>query len=467
MSRQGFIRFALGPLLLACTVCVGCGGGSDSSTTGGSSRIISLDGAEYLLTMSTPTMCFDRCEGLQSLGDINQDGYPDLVVALNRKGSSGAATEHTWIEAYSGRDGDLLWSLQGKYDSDPQHGYCLGPIAVLEDLDGDGIRDVYCREAYYQKTGFLISGRLGNVLGRYPIERKPYFILPMRCQDFNADGVPDLLFSSNAGPLAVTILSGKDLSELARLDELWPEASDARIQWVLSDYHDENGDKIRDCLVRQRSPRKADDSSSSYKYAVLDGTSFAVLRTFESPLPRATATTFFAATADLNGDRVGDFVFSSGAGGGPEGRQSLLRAVSGADGVVIWDVHGNQVGGGTESWSVDTRTGERKSLGKDIGFGNSVATVIDLDGDQVDDIVTLANSASADGTRPAVLAISGQSGEIISAQELGNRQGRLRRDGQMTLLQMNSTDEAPAIAVAAYSPDGETVLTIFDFTPAR
>lgn len=470
MSRQRVIRPALGALLLACLACVGCGSGYseiDSSTASGSSRIISLGGAQYLLRTSASAMYYDRCEGLQPLGDINEDGYPDVVVALNRKGAS-APVEHTWIEAYSGRDGDLLWSLQGKYDRDPQRSYRLGSVAVLKDLDGDGVRDVYCLEAHNKRSAFLISGRTGGVLGRYPIQRKPYFGLPIRCQDFNGDGVPDLLFSSDASPLTITILSGKDLVELAQLDNLWPQAGNVRIEWVLSIYHDENGDEIRECLVRRMLPRKADNSPATYEYVVLDGESFAVLRTFESPRPRVTAKTFFAVADDLNGDGVGDFVFSSGAGGGLEGRQSLLRAVSGMDGAVIWDVGGNQVGVGAEVWSVDVKTGERKSLGRDVGFGNPIVVVPDLDGDRVDDIAALADSASARGTRPGVLMISGETGTIISTRALEGQQGRLMRGGQMIpLLQVSSAQESPAITVTARSPNGDTVLAIFDTTSSE
>ena len=363
MSRREIPRLILALLLLALPLWLGCGGGEfggDRTKKAGSARTIGLDGADHLLTRSGATMHVHRSCGLESLGDIDDDGHPDLVAALNRKGSS-APSERTWIEAYSGKNGKLLWSLQGKYDRDPKIGYRLGPIATVDDLDGDKVRDVYCQEAHGGRTAFLISGRTGKILGRHPIERKPGFAVPMRSRDCNSDGVPDLVFSRDSDPLVVVVLSGKDLAELERIEDVWSESESGYPQWVLPKYHDDNADGVADCLVRE-------EVAGTYKYAVLDGKTFAVLRKFESPRPRVGSKTFFAIVDDINGDRVGDLVLSSGSGGGPEGKQSLLRAVSGADGTVFWDVGGDQVGPGIEVFSVDTGTGEQKSLGRDVGF---------------------------------------------------------------------------------------------------
>ena len=472
MSLQKTVRFVLGVLLLGCPAYVGCGDGGDGGGSGGSggtdwevglpkdggsSRVIALDGAEYLLQTSAAVMHVNRASGLQPLGDIDNDGYPDLVVALNRKGSS-APSEHTWIEAYSGDDGKLLWSLQGKHDRDPKISYRYGPIAVVEDLDGDGIRDVYCREDWSKRTAFLISGREGKILGRYPIQRKGWFALPIRCQDCDSDGIPDLLFSKGGKPLTISVLSGKGLAELDELGDLWPEAGKGDIHWVLPTYHDDNSDGVADCLVRR-------SWQTTCEYAVLDGKSFAVLRTFESPRPRVGAKTFFASVDDVNGDQIGDFVFSSGAGGGPEGRKTLLRAVSGADGAVVWDVAGDQIGGGAKISSINSRTGEKKSLGQDIGFGNAVTTAPDLNGDGVADVAVSTDSGAPDGAKPAVLIVSGKTGEIISTLTPSAGAASLMRGNQVIRLRPKSKPESLVIAAFARSPNGDATLAIIQGDP--
>ena len=465
LARRRIQLFVTG-LLLACPACVGCGDHSSatkSSSPGGSSQIVTLAGAEYLLKARGAMQALDRCNGLQPIDDIDGDGQPDLVVALNRKGSS-APAEHTWIEAYSCRSGDRLWSLQGHYDRDPQKGYQLGPISVIGDVDGDAVSDIYCREAYHRRMAMIISGREGKILGRYPLERKPEFELPIRCQDFNGDGVPDLLFSRRDGrPLELTVLSGKDLAALAEKKPLWPEAGNHRVEWVISIYHDENGDKIGDCLVRRMLPNQGEAAPQAvFQYAILDGANFALIRTFKSSRPRVTAKTFFACIGDLNGDHVGDFVFSSGAGAGPKGRQSLLQAVSGADGAVVWDVGGDQVGVGDKSWSVDAKTGEKHVLAPDVRFGNPLVVIPDFDGDGIEDIAVLTDAGSSDGKRPAVLMVSGKTGKIISARTPEDRRCHLQRGGQMVRLHGSPTNQLVTIAVSARSQSGDAVLAIFE-----
>ncbi len=462
MSRLRTLRLRLIIISLACMSWLGCGGGefdADRLKKAGSARAIALDGAEYILKRSGATTHGSGPSGLQSLGDIDYDGHPDLVLALNRKGSS-APSEHTWIEAYSGKNGKLLWSLQGKYDRDPKIGYRLGAIAAIDDLDGDDVRDVYSQEAHGKRTALLISGRSGKILGRYPTERKRGFDLPIRWRDCNSDGVPDLVFSRDSDPLEVVVLSGKDLAELERIEDVWSEATSGYPQWVLPKYHDDNADGVADCLVRE-------EVAGTCKYAVLDGKTFTVLRAFESPRPRIGAKTFFAIVDDINGDQVGDLVLSSGAGGGPEGKQTLLRALSGADGTVLWDVGGDQVGPGVEVFTVDAGTDEKKSLGRDVGFGNAVSTAPDMNGDGVTDLAVLTDAGASDGAQAAILIISSKTGDVISVLNAGGRQGKLMRGNQMIRLQPKSGSKSLVIAAYARSSEGNALVAILTAKPSK
>jgi hypothetical protein len=297
------------------------------------------------------------------------------------------------------------------------------------------------------------------MLGRYAIERRPDYDLPKRVHDMNSDGVPDLIFSSDVQPLCVTVLSGKDLATLGQLENLWPEAGGG-VEWAMSVYHDDNGDGIPESLVRRRTPGKTSDSRASWEYAVLDGQTFGVLRTFQSPRPRVGAKTFFATVPDVNGDAVGDFVFSCGAGGGPTGDQSLLRAVSGADGAVMWDVGGHEMGEGVEVWRMDVRSGEKESLGRDVGFGHAVVAGPDLDEDDMGDLAVLAEAVY--DARPAVLVVSGKTGELISVLAPDDGQGQLRYSTEMIRLDPRSTPDMLTVAAWARSPEGDATVAILE-----
>ncbi len=455
MLQLSVRRVGLCAILWSCAACMGCSGGgsgdSDLVERDGASRVITLDGAKGLLTVSAATMTASRATGLRPLGDIDGDGFPDLAVALNRKGSPRPA-EHTWLEAYSGSSGKLLWSLQGKHNRDPKINYRWGPFAVIADITRDGIPDIYCQEGYSKRSAFLISGRTGDILGRHAVERRAEFGLPIRCMDFDADGTLDLLFSRPAKSLAITVLSGKNLSKIKTFTVSWPE-NGREICWVLPTYHDDNSDGIADCLVQRL-------AQSAIEYAILDGNGFAVLRTFKSPRPRVGARTFHVTTNDLNGDQVGDFVMSSRAGGGPEGRKTLLRAVSGKDGSVIWDVSGDQIRGGARVWSVDVRTGKKTAEGQDIGFGNAVTTAPDFDGDGVDDLAVLTNAGSPERARSAVLIMSGKTGEVLSVFAASSKKCNLLRGSEMIRLRPKSTPKALAIATPVRLPDGTVAIGV-------
>ena len=74
-----------------------------------------------------------------------------------------------------------------------------------------------------------------------------------------------------------------------------------------------------------------------------------------------------------------------------------------------------------------------------MGFGNPLHVWPDRDGDGVDDIAALVDSAAADGAHPAVLIISGKTGKIVAAIAPGRKQAYLtvRRPHDSTAQQRN------------------------------
>lgn len=97
--------------------------------------------------------------GSADLGDVNQDGYADLVLGAWQHSS--AAPSGGKIYVYSGKDGSLLRSITGRIP-----GETLGfDAAGVGDIDGDGVVDLLVTSTWSNVKGFR-SGRMFVISGR-------------------------------------------------------------------------------------------------------------------------------------------------------------------------------------------------------------------------------------------------------------------------------------------------------------
>jgi len=101
-------------------------------------------------------------ESMLVLGDINEDGVPDLCIGAPEDPIGSGE-----LRAYSGKDGKLLWSEDGGLNSNL--GVCMD---LLDDLDGDGVPEILVGSVYKRFTGGfyangtvqVFSGRKGELL---------------------------------------------------------------------------------------------------------------------------------------------------------------------------------------------------------------------------------------------------------------------------------------------------------------
>jgi len=97
---------------------------------------------------------------VQSLGDLNGDGYNDFAIASPFVSVDGLGAEVGRVYVYSGRNGSLLLRLTGEAAGD-QFGYSVNDAG---DVNGDGLPD-FTVGAVYNDAGGLDAGAAYIFLG--------------------------------------------------------------------------------------------------------------------------------------------------------------------------------------------------------------------------------------------------------------------------------------------------------------
>lgn len=152
---------------------------------------------EYLRLVGNPADGFGAA--VLGPGDLDLDGYVDVLVGAPQGGGGAGA-----VHVYSGRDGRLRLTL-----TDPGSAGFGTRLRSAGDVDRDGHPDFW-GESQAHLT--VWSGRTLTLLGRVPAA-------PMwdAGGDVDGDRVPDLVLGIGGPASEVWLVSGRDLSLLARL----------------------------------------------------------------------------------------------------------------------------------------------------------------------------------------------------------------------------------------------------------
>lgn len=181
--------------------------------------------------------------------DLDGDGEPELVA-----GSCGTPTHEPrgWIGVVNVETGEVArrWSAR--------EGGAIGPVAVvIEDADGDGVREVVHLREDASRKRFLVhrSGATGEVLATYEVGPAE---LSREARDVDGDGVRDLL--AFGGDLVSVWSGGSPGRRLRRIRE----RSEDRGGWgsgfgdTASFVDDLDGDGVADVAVGLRHYRLGD-----------------------------------------------------------------------------------------------------------------------------------------------------------------------------------------------------------------
>lgn len=357
------------------------------------------------------------------LGDLDADGFVDFAVGAPLDDWNGKDAGQVFV--YSGRNGDLLFSVAGE-DRRGQFGSALSGVG---DLDADGFADLAVSAPRIDAGRVLVlSGTDGSELALHTgTHRGDGFGTSLASLgDGDGDGVLELAVGSPGDDTGASGAGRVDILDLAAdgiLASWLGGAARDGFGEALDHAGDVDADGRADLVVGAPSADpNGEGSGSAHVFRRSTGDE---LRTIYGDTSGERTGTGVAGVGDVDGDGYGDVAIGAPlARRDGTARYGRVRVISGRDGSSL------------HTWHGDAR-GDR--------FGASLARVGDVDGDGTPDLLVGAPSATIDGTRSgAACVLSGRTGEeLVTVAGAGSDHGfgaavasagDLDRDGVQDLL---------------------------------
>ena len=339
---------------------------------------------------------------VSSAGDINGDGYSDVIVSAGRytNGQSEEGRAYVYHGSAAGLSATAAWTVESN-----QAVALLSAVSSAGDINGDGYSDVIVG-AFGYDNGQLEEGRayvyFGSAAGLAATagwtgesnQVNGYFGWSVsNAGDVNGDGYSDVIVGalqySNGevaeGRAYVYHGSAAGLGET----EAWtaePNQVTAYLGYSVSTAGDVNGDGYSDVIVGAYAYDNGEtDEGRVFVYrGSATGLSTSATWTAESNQASALFGFFVSTAGDVNGDGYSDVIVGAPAydnGHSDEGRAYVYHgSAAGLRSIVAWTAESNQVF---------------------ASFGVSVSTADDVNGDGYSDVIVGAsgydNGESAEG----------------------------------------------------------------------
>lgn len=281
------------------------------------------------------------------IGDANGDGFDDVAASALEVSGNGAAVGQVYV--VDGLTGQVAWTVQGDA-ADWRWGR---KIDGAGDINADGYDDLLVGSADANPNGSfsgvarIYSGRVGSLLrevtGAAAFTKAGSGVAG--AGDVNGDGFDDYIIGASGddsispGRGSATVYSGADGSVL------YIFAGENDFDSFGADVDggtDLNGDGVADFLIgADQTDFSGTSSGSVYAYSGADGT---LLWRVDGPFAYNYFGGEVAAAGDLNADGLDDVIVGDPRGGA-DGDQNAAGvgyclALSGADGSQIWRVEG-------------------------------------------------------------------------------------------------------------------------------
>jgi len=175
---------------------------SDLGTTlSGKAYVFSGNECQHLLTLTAPVEKQGAFFGssISGAGDVNGDGYDDLIVGADSEDSDDGMVEQGGAYVFSGETGANIWTLESPIAH--AYGYFGRSVAGIGDVNNDGFHDVAVAELgpSYEGLVHVYDGRTGEFIRTFmsPGDAASHFGTSMcGVPDINGNGYGDILIGA-------------------------------------------------------------------------------------------------------------------------------------------------------------------------------------------------------------------------------------------------------------------------------
>ena len=343
-------------------------------------------------------------ESVSLAGDVNGDGYSDVIVGAGKftDGQTREGRAYIYAGSASGITNSPFWTVE----SNQAYSEFGGSVSTAGDVNGDGLSDVIIGAKSYEDdstnegTAFVYYGNATS-MSTTPSwtkdidQRDAYFGCSVATAgDVNGDGYADVIigaygFENGKLDEGKAFVFFGSISGLSTSSD-WYETSNqqyAKLGWSVATAGDVNGDGFSDIIISAPlyGNEQANEGRAFIYYGYADGLRTLVNWTFESNQPNSNFGNSVSTAGDVNGDGYSDVIISA-----PNFENGEF-----AEGAAFV-FHGSATGLSLfPNWIAE---GNRATA----AFGNSVSTAGDVNGDGYSDVIIgafgFSNGQSGEGS---------------------------------------------------------------------